>query len=136
MTAFALVMRSQLAVRWPFVNIPGGGKPSPQAECLQAAKNAFFHVPGGDKAVLKQSIGWLPDTEVLMFFPLHRNYKDFIMARTTRSTLYIFFVSCTIQLPEAHPLGEWQLYQQWETLWMSSSKTTNCYSYRNHIPQT
>jgi len=127
---FAIIFRGHTKIRLPFVKIPGRGKPSPQAVCLEAAKKLVFDVQGGNEAVL-ESVNWLPDTETLVFIPLNRTYKgiDFIIARKTDSVLYIYFVQCTIQFPQDHPICESELYEQWQTLLQSSSLAAKCCSY-------
>ena len=90
---------------------------------LEAAKKLVFNVPGGDGAVPK-SIEWLSEMEVLVFVPLNHQYKgiDFIIQRRTANTLYIYFVQCTIQLPQDHLICETQLYEQWQNLLSASIK--------------
>ena len=127
---FAIILRGQHKVRLPFIKIPGGGKTSPSTVSLEAAKKLVFDVQGGNEAVL-ESVNWLPDTETLVFIPLNRTYKgiDFIIARKTDSVLYIYFVQCTIQFPQDHPICESELYEQWQTLLQSSSLAAKCCSY-------
>ena len=127
---FAIILRSQTVVQLPVLKIPGHGATVPKAVRLEAPKKSVFDVPGGNEAVL-QGITWLPDTETLVFIPLNRQYKgiDFIIARKTGKTVYIYYVQCTIQLPQDHPICESELYEQWENLLKAASQTTKCYSF-------
>ena len=127
---FTIILRGQANIRLPFMKIPGGGNTVPQAVVLDAGKKSVFDVPGGDEAVL-ESVNWLSNIELLVFIPRNRSYKgiDFIIARKTDNTLYIYFVHCTIQLPQNHPICETQLYEQWQNLLVSKSTATNWHSY-------
>eukprot|EP00978_Attheya_sp_CCMP212_P024936 scaffold79249_cov73-Attheya_sp.AAC.1 len=127
---FAIILRGQTLVQLPFVKIPGHRVTVPKAVRLEAPKKLVFEVPGGNEAVLRE-ITWLPDTETLVFIPLNRQYKgiDFIIARKTDKTLYIYYIQCTIQLPQDHPICESELYEQWETLLKRASQITKCFSF-------
>ena len=80
---------------------------------------------------MPETIEWPSNIEVLVFVPLNRQYRgiDFIIARRTKNTLYIYFVQCTIQLPQDRPICETQLYEQWQNLLVSASKSTKYFSY-------
>ena len=127
---FAIIWLGQHRVRLPFTKIPGGGRTSPSTVSLEAATKLVLDVPGGDEA-LPETIEWSSNIEVLVFVPFNRQYRgiDFIIARRTETTLYIYFVRCTIQLLQDRPICETQLYEQWQNLLVSASKSTKYFSY-------
>ncbi|CAB9507723.1 expressed unknown protein [Seminavis robusta] len=53
----------------------------------------------------------------------NRQYKgiDFIVARKTESSLSIYYVRCTVRLPQHHDIVESELYGGWEQLLVNAA---------------
>ena len=105
---FFCILRSTAIVRFPFTQIPPDGtNPQPNSVSLRNEGTEVVDVRGGDEEVLpSDSINWPATPYVFVFIPLHRQYKgiDFIIARKTGKTLYVYFVQCTVQNPKDHPI--------------------------------
>lgn len=113
---FFSILRSETEVQFPLKKIDGG-KTSPASVVLHREHTTVLDVPGGDEEVLQRTaITWPAHDHVFVFIPLHKQYKgiDFIIARKTKKTLYIYYVQCTVQRPQKHPICESNLYQNWE----------------------
>ena len=113
---FFSILRNGTGVEFPLKKIDGGNT-SPASVVLQGEHTTVLNVPGGNEEVLQRTdITWPADDHVFVFIPLHKQYKgiDFIIARKTRKTLYIYYVQCTVQRPQKHPICESDLYKNWE----------------------
>lgn len=126
---FFIILRSQSPILFPFLKIPAQTQTNPSSFSVQATGSNVVDVPGGDEEVLEEVV-WPSDVEIFVFIPLNRRYKgiDFIVARKTQNTLYIYFVQCTVQQPHNHSICESELYGLWEELLKMSAGTKKCYS--------
>jgi len=113
---FFSILRSRTGVEFPLKKIDGGNTDPASVE-LQSEHTTVVDVPGGNEKVLPRTeIKWPADEHVFVFIPLHKQYKgiDFIIARKEKKNLYIYYVQCTVQRPQNHPICESDLYKNWE----------------------
>jgi len=130
---FFSILRGRSEVEFPFRKM-NGTNTKPASVTLEDGQTTVVDVPGGDDSVLgRDEVNWPVGAQnhVFVFIPLHRQYKgiDFIVAKKTARTLYIYFVQCTVQLPQNYPIGESTLYLRWAQELTASAGDVTCHSY-------
>ena len=79
-------------------------------------------VPRSDEEV-PETVQWGTAVTAVVFVPLERRYKgvDFIVARKTDTSVYVYFIQCTIQHPQEQGICESNLYERWCSLLKTST---------------
>lgn len=127
---FFVVLKLKPDISFKFSPLPPNGTNTKMQKLeLKKATTFFYSVNGGDEAAPATFV-WVEGQEFAVFFPQCRSYKgiDFIIAKRTAKEVVLYFIQCTIQKPQAHPICESTLYQNWHNLLSKNSPGRHCRS--------